>query len=243
MTPEEKLQSIIQLLEKDKVTHDDLEKFLTMIIEAIQKDKDITQKDKEELLDKVAVMENQLSTLISQNDEKWSKIMSRVSLLKDGVSPDKNEIIREVVSLIPRPKDGKPGLQGSPDTPEAVRDKLSSLEGEERLDKSAIKGLKEELETLSLKIPRGYTGGGTRSASVQYHDLSASLNGVTKTFTIPKHKKIVGVWCSSTPGVMRPTVDFTMSGNNMTFTSEIDAASTLATGQTVIVLYGQLFGP
>lgn len=137
------------------------------------------------------------------------------------------------------------------ETPETVREKLEALQGEKRLDKKAIKGLQEELETLKKEVKEasktvnitGSVGGGTRAASVQFHDLSSQLDGVTKTFTLPKFKKIIGVWASSAPWVFRPTVDYTLSGNAITFTSEIEAASILATGQSVIVLYGQLFGP
>jgi hypothetical protein len=41
----------------------------------------------------------------------------------------------------PKGKDGEAGKDGSPDTPEIIRGKLESLAGEDRLDKSAIRGL------------------------------------------------------------------------------------------------------
>lgn len=72
----------------------------------------------------------------------------------DGVSPDPKEVAKLVLSKIPKPKDGKDGESPDPakivqevikqipeDKPEEIRDKLSSLEGEERLDIQFIKGL------------------------------------------------------------------------------------------------------
>lgn len=52
-------------------------------------------------------------------------------------------------------KDGAPGQNGSPDTAEEVRNKLASLEGDERLDVSAIKGW----ENLKTKAKDFIVGG------------------------------------------------------------------------------------
>ena len=68
-------------------------------------------------------------------------------------------------------------------------------------------------------------------------DLSASLNGVTKIFTIPANTAIVLVVSSSVPFVFRPTVDFTGTGTTtLTFTAAVDESSMLAAGQSLIVL-------
>jgi hypothetical protein len=61
---------------------------------------------------------------------------------------------------------GTPGIDGkdgSPDTPEQVKDKLSSLKGDERLDKSAIKGIDELLKEVkhNFNAGRGTSPGGT----------------------------------------------------------------------------------
>lgn len=56
-------------------------------------------------------------------------------------------IIQKVVSRIRIPQDGKPGEKGkdgSPDTPAQVKDKLESLEGDDRLDAKAIKNLPKQ---------------------------------------------------------------------------------------------------
>ena len=61
-------------------------------------------------------------------------------------------------------KDGKDGKDGSPDTPYEIRDKLSSLKGNERLDAKAIKNLAKEVGSVT------FTGiGGGTSQTVTEH--------------------------------------------------------------------------
>lgn len=154
---------------------------------------------------------------------------------------------------IPDPIPGPPGPPGEPgkdadeaaivaklenDLPrfgEKFRDGLELLEGDERLDASAIKGLDAAVRKYETKaIP----GGGHGGNYVQAYDLSSSLNGSTKTFSLPAFWKIVSVHLSSAPNILRPTVDYTSdaSASTITFTSEINAATSLASGQTLLVL-------
>lgn len=74
---------------------------------------------------------------------------------KDGKSPTKVELKKIIEPLIPEPvmgdngidgKDGKNGKDGSPDTAQQVKEKLESLDGEERLDAKAIKNLPKVLK-------------------------------------------------------------------------------------------------
>ena len=53
-----------------------------------------------------------------------------------------------------------------------------------------------------------------------------------KTFTITQNRVIIDIACSSAPWTFRPTVDYTITGDSretLTFTDEIDAATTLRT--------------
>ena len=132
---------------------------------------------------------------------------------------------------------GKDGKDGSPDTPEQVRDKLETLKGEERLDKSAIKGLDEELKKAGSGT--AFSVFGAARNSVEYTDLSAQLNGVLTTFTVPRRRFIM-VLASFAPYVLRPEVDYTGSGTyTLTITNEIPAGR-LATGQTLLLLHSRL---
>lgn len=71
------------------------------------------------------------------------EIQAGIRIPKDG-TPGQNAVVDygkifdTVLAAIPVPKDG---VNGSPDTPVEVRNKLESLKGEDRLDVSAIQGL------------------------------------------------------------------------------------------------------
>jgi len=79
-------------------------------------------------------------------------------------------------------------------------------------------------------------GRGTGS-DVRAYDLSGLLNGVLKTFTIPSNSRVLSVTSSSFPTTFRPTVDYTTTGTTITFTSEVDAGTTLSAGQTLVIVY------
>lgn len=149
-----------------------------------------------------------------------------------GQVPTVEKLAEDAAKLIP------------PVTPEAIRDKLESIKGEdEKLDIDAIGHLREELNKLKKGtggvqyVPTASSGGGV----VKAYDISSQLNGVLKTFTLPAFWRIISVHASSFPSAFRETVDYTSDASAMTltFTSEIDAGSTLDTDQTVIVVYAE----
>ncbi len=131
-------------------------------------------------------------------------------------------------------KDGEPGKDGSPDGAFQIRDKLETLEGDERLNMSAIKGLEEALKGAST-VSRSIFGPGKTKVLVL--DLSSQLNGVLKTFSVGTHYGITGVWSSSSPFAFRPIIDYTEVGKTIVFTAAVDAAVSLAADQTLIIQY------
>lgn len=164
--------------------------------------------------------------------------------VKDGETPSDERLLSLLRPLIPEVQDGYTpikgkdyfdGKDGSPDTPEQIREKLASLEGEDRLDKSAIKGLEELQKEVTSLSKRPMGGGITGRDLFKDYDLSGQLDGVTKTFNIPAVWNIISVSLSSFPHALRKTVDFTYTQTTITFTSQIDAATSLATGQTCVL--------
>lgn len=124
------------------------------------------------------------------------------------------------------------------ETAEEIRNKLEELEGDERLDKSAIKGLKEDFERLEKQIVSSSGGGALGGRDIiKTYDLSSQLDGATKTFNIPANYLILDVRSSSFPYAFRYGVDWTNTNTTITFTSEITASGTLATGQTLYIIY------
>lgn len=137
--------------------------------------------------------------------------------------------------------DGKDGKDGSPDTADDIRNKLELLPEGEKLKIEAIEDLRKELDELKKNASRG-TGVIVQSrGQIKLYDLSDQLDGNTKTFSLPTFWRVLTVQSTSTPNAFRPTIDYTTDASAMTitFTSEIDAASTLAAGQTLTVLYAE----
>ncbi len=67
-------------------------------------------------------------------------------------------------------------------------------------------------------------------------DLSAQLNGSTKTFQLGTNFGIVNVSSSSSPfGAFRPVIDYNAVGKTIVFTASVDAPSALVGGQSLIV--------
>jgi hypothetical protein len=184
-------------------------------------------------------MKGQVDTLFVEN--RLRELEKQVHVFISGAS--------EHVATLQKGKDGlegppgppgEPGIDGSPDTPQQIVTKLESLQGSDRLHVSAIDGLEDLLKKSgggkTVLVPSGSASGGN---SVQYYDLSSSLDGSTKVFSLPAFHRIISVHLSSFPTIMRPTTDFTVDPNayQITFTDEIDAETSLSNGQTLIIVY------
>lgn len=141
-------------------------------------------------------------------------------------------------------RDGKDGKDGSSDTGEQIVEKINALPTEDDELKIAI----EHIKGLEERLLKAESSGGRQTViasqrgAVKLYDLSDQLNGVLKTFALPAFWRVIDVKSSSMPNAFRPTVDYTTDGAAMTitFTSQIDEASTLATGQTLLVEYAEL---
>lgn len=155
----------------------------------------------------------------------------------DGKSPTKDELIALIKPLIPQPIKGEPGKDGADASfdPNALFDTfIERIKKEKVLDMSNIKNSDSFLfNGTRYKTHELMHGAG---ATVTFYDLSAQLNGVLNSFAFPGGT-IVDVKTSSFPYTYRPTVDYTATASSITFTSEIDAATSLASGQTLILLY------
>lgn len=224
-------QQISKELPEDKKIENIAMKLAVRLID-IQKGDDGKTPTEEEL---VALIKPLIPTVedgkTPTNEELLALIRPLILQIKDGATPTKEELIALITPLIPP---AVPGKDGSPDSPEQVRDKLETLQGEERLDASAIKNLPELIK--ASESPRAIFG--SAKTKVIVLDLSAQLNGVLKTFNIGTHYGIISVNSSSAPfGAFRPIVDYNEVGKTIVFTSNVDAAVSLATGQSLIIQY------
>lgn len=175
--------------------------------------------------------------LFQYNGTEWLHIS------KDGKDADENKIINSVIpkvlERIPTPKDGKtpvPGVDfkipkngkdGSPDTPEQIRDKLKILKENDRLDKSAIKGLEEAITALGARISRMKGGGGGGMGNIQVETPSGTIDNSNTTFTITTKPKTNSQMLFVNGQYQRLTEDYTISGKTITMQWVIPTDSTI----------------
>lgn len=119
-----------------------------------------------------------------------------------------------------------------------IEAKIPKIEKDAEMQKE-INDLEKEVATLKKEMKRVNEtpgGGGIVGRDiVRNYDLSDQLDGVTKTFNLPAIWSVISVATSSFPNVLRPIIDYTFTGQSITFTDEIDAGTTLAEGQTVVL--------
>ena len=109
--------------------------------------------------------------------------------------------------------------------------KLNALP-EPWLHANSLIGLISMIKTFAV------ADGGGGGDTIRYVDLSSSLDGSTRDFTLTRVNRILSVHGTSSPIAYRPEVDWTFAETTsiLTITSEVDIQS-LATGQTLYVLY------
>lgn len=173
------------------------------------KDYILTEKDKTEIAGKIKV------PIVE-------KIVEKIEVIKE------QPIVTEVVKEVAIAENG-----------EQIVNRINALPTDDdnlKIDISHVKGWKDyERDITNLKNrPMGAIVG---RDVIKDYDLSSRLDGVTKTFNIPAVWNIVSVSLSSYPyGSLRKGIDYTWTPTSITFTSEIDAATQLASGQKCILV-------
>jgi len=89
-------------------------------------------------------------------------------------------------------------------------------------------------EKVDIAMKRGRGGGGPSANSVQVEDLSSTVNGTLRTFTVPRHRKPLLVISTQAPFILRPTADFTTANTRLNINENLDR---FAEGQTLVFLY------
>ena len=213
---------------------------------------DAVKKSVEEFKKELDEQKKESQDYIEKKIQSAEKYISSLEPIKGdkGDNPTEKELESIIKPLIPRPIRGEPGLpgeKGSPGKDGVTKIVKSNLEisGEEivkkinALDQKPIHQIDPWHVKGETKYEKQIHGGGD---TLYLHDLSASLDGSTKVFTIPRNTKITLITSSSAPFFFRPTVDYTLSGTGntiLTFDSALDATVALAQGQSIGVQYTQ----
>ncbi len=218
MTPEEKklekLNALFELVNADFATPDDLIKLSEALLGIITNEKErldgvITEKEGKasretaNALTEVSKLETRFSNLVNklQSDSSLTLSKATQALQKEIKRLEKKIPTRTDLSgLEAEIADIKLGLNTVPTeitaNPEAVRDALELLQGDERLDKSAIRGFDDYddiREKANLKGPGSPAGAlkemyGWRNGSV------TTFNKMTVSASAPTDPKLLDLW-------------------------------------------------
>ena len=146
--------------------------------------------------------------------QKLKEVDARISKVKDGYTPVKGKDYF----------DGMPGVPGK------------------SVDMNKIKKIEDDILMIK-KLPRGRMGsrmGMRKVPIVTSVDLTASVNGIATTFTLPQDTvKVLGVWSSQFPVTFRQDVDWTFAGRTLTLVQ--NQVGIPASGQTLWALIETLF--
>ena len=149
---------------------------------------------------------------------------------KDGLDADEDIIVDKVLDKIKLPEHKEIIL----DSPEQFKEKVETIVEE------LLKELRKTIKGLQFRpMPTG--SGATGGGIVKVFDLSDSLDGSIKTFSLPAFWRIISITSSSFPTAFRPTIDYTTDEANsqITFTSEVDVSTMLNTGQSILIVYAE----
>jgi len=161
-------------------------------------------------------------------DEIRALIKPLIPEVQDGHTPTEEELTSLIKPLIPEP------IPGSPDMADDIRNKLELLQGDERLDASAIKGLKDyDKDITELKARRVQTP--AKAYMIHVKDVSSQCDGANKTFTVGgTHFGINGVFGTQHPIIYRPIIDYTITRTGIALT---DAVAAPESGQSLVIQY------
>ncbi|MEK7180141.1 MAG: hypothetical protein AAB706_01585 [Patescibacteria group bacterium] len=260
-----KLEDILSLL-KDSVSQEEFQKFAKQLTDLVLllETKVVQKVDKklEDNLKDIKDLQRQFKDIIekakSDSTSTFGQIRQRAVqvvedyLIKSGLKDileDAKKIIQRVENL-EMPEDGKTPTKEEfvtligevlppviPETPEQTRDKLETLQGNDRISPSAIKGLEDEIKSLRKEIATKTSGGVRRVYQPYVERFTAQTDGATKTFYLkrePLRTDIIEITGTDFPIILDPTVDFTVSGKTITLAAGIPAPSS---GATLIIKY------
>ena len=129
------------------------------------------------------------------------RVIERIETIKE--TPIINETVREVALH---------------ETPEKIRDKLETLKGDERLDKSAIKGLEELLSEMKFGSNAPQVFSGARTRFIDDETPTGTIDGANTIFVISKSPVAGSVKVFRGGARQRITEDYTLSNRTITFT-------------------------
>lgn len=257
MTPEkqmEKVEKLFSMISEEYVKPEELEEILVVLMGTIEKFKSELEqnmaKDKGEMETMHSKMYSELEEMESEVKNKLVKLEGKIEVKLDNTIKQIYSKIKDIESMIPSIPSFEPlerridevesKIPQIPDeiTPYQVRDKLESIDNEsEKLKIVAVQKLREELdriwEELSKKGGKSLFGGGFNYSAMDLHlkdDVTPTgdINDVNTVFSLPSTPSPASSLKVYLNGArQRLTVDYTLSGATITFTTAPQTDSVL----------------
>ena len=163
-------------------------------------------------------LENSMNKMLLEHEAMMSEATSKIDSMKngengkDGQGIDEQAIVEQIISLMPIPEE---------ETPEEIRDMLETLEGDERLDVSAIKGfdeIRDEVKKVRVqaigRVGMNLNINGVDKGSI--HDLILVGTGVSTSINSSGIMSIT--FASGGGGVIELVATGAINGINQSFT-------------------------
>ncbi len=154
----------------------------------------------------------EMEKMMKEHEAKMMAMDAKMDSVIDGKDADESAMMVQMKSEMMQPMIDESTAKVETDLPKlgvSIRNGLELLQGDERLDVKAIKGLDEELKKVSDAIP-AKGGGGRTWGGTGFHDLSAQTNGTLKVFSVPKGLSAI-LFSSDFPSVLMENRGFTLN--------------------------------
>ena len=180
------------------------------------------------------IVQQQINTMIEKQNNKLREVDEKMTEVQDGKDADESRVAleasklasNELKPLIPTIEQIEDDL---PKLGDKIRDALELLQGDERIEISAIKNLRTRLQELEKKIKTseqnlgGKIQTGFNYSAIDLHFIddetpTGTINGTNKDFTInntPSPTSSLKVFRGGAR--QRITEDYTLSGKTITF--------------------------
>lgn len=244
-----KLKKLFAAMDEDSLTREEFVKHFETVVKLVENLKKTNEKEFELIHENFKLMSEKIkddaNSGVSSNKkemmdycyaemEKMYKEHEKMMATMDK-KMDKIPTVEEIKSQIkiPTVEEIEKDL---PKLGKEMRDSLELLQGDERLDISAIKGL-EKIENEIKRIDNKSTGGGFRAShSTKFYSLTA--DGSTKIFSVPKSATSI-VLTSDTPFILFENNGFTINKTRTQITLTTDIAP--SNGAQLLYQYSTLF--
>lgn len=168
----------------------------------------------------------EMARLHKLHEDKMAAVDARMASVVNGEDADEEKIVAEVLSQIKLPEQKENIVDG----PDEIRNKLELLQGDERLDKTAIKGIEDiERDIKEIQIrPAGrvggakgiglYIGGTKKLLSAQTMNIVAGT-GITISYAYANGRNDVTITATGTASLTPIAVTGTIDDSNTAFTA------------------------